>query len=58
MFKLIAWMFRCRHRHTSWPQGKASWRNGQMPPHVVCLDCGKEFPYTNRAVLYGSTEVF
>lgn len=55
MLKIIAWMFRCRHRHTSWPQGKlsVSYKSGQTP-HVVCLDCGQEFPYRNRKVLYGS----
>jgi hypothetical protein len=47
MFKVLERLFGCRHKNRSFPR---SARPGQRSPaspavYVVCLDCGKEFPY-------------
>ena len=36
-------LFGCRHKRTTWPQA-AKHPNA----YVVCLDCGREFPYNWR----------
>ncbi len=41
-------MFGCMHRNTTFPISRRS-RRGEVKKHdtyVVCLDCGKEFPYS------------
>jgi hypothetical protein len=38
----------CRHKRTSFPMSAPTGRESLIPwryPYVVCLDCGKEFPY-------------
>ena len=48
--RLIDWLFGCWHGNYSFPM---SARRGKQQPaaaartgiYVVCLDCGKEFPY-------------
>jgi hypothetical protein len=36
-------LFGCWHTHYTWPQSNAA---KGVDPYVVCLDCGKEFPFT------------
>jgi hypothetical protein len=43
-------LFGCRHQRVSFPQTsrRAQRRSdaaGQTSTYIVCLDCGKEFPY-------------
>jgi hypothetical protein len=51
MFRFVNTLFGCAHRHCTFPitarkldsvsiQGKPS-----TATYIVCLDCGKEFPY-------------
>ena len=50
MLKILDVLFGCSHKHYTFP---FSARRGQRRPeaavmtgaYVVCLDCGKEFPY-------------
>jgi hypothetical protein len=45
--KLLAWLFRCRHKRMSKPITR------NLRTYVVCLDCGSEFKYdwTNMKVV-------
>jgi hypothetical protein len=48
--KISDLLFGCRHKHHSFPITKRSGqrRSGASLPtgtYIVCLDCGKEFPY-------------
>ena len=47
MFGLVASLFGCAHSNCSFPRtSKAgALACGAMTTYVVCLDCGKEFPY-------------
>lgn len=54
MATLVEMLFGCWHRHYSFPITN---RSGQRSPaaaltgtYVVCLDCGKEFPYDWKAM--------
>jgi hypothetical protein len=51
MFRFVRSLFGCAHRHCTFPitskkQGAPS-SEGKPPAttYIVCLDCGKEFPY-------------
>ena len=51
MFEFVTSLFGCSHRHCTFPitarkQGAAN-SDGTRPAitYIVCLDCGKEFPY-------------
>lgn len=42
------WLLGCSHRHTSFPitfRNRARGRAPGLDTYVVCLDCGKQFPY-------------
>lgn len=42
------WLLGCSHRHTSFPitfRNRARSRAPGTDTYVVCLDCGKHFPY-------------
>jgi hypothetical protein len=39
MFRFVDALFGCAHRHRTFP------RTAKGSTYVVCLDCGKEFPY-------------
>jgi hypothetical protein len=51
MFRFVTSLFGCAHHHCTFPitakkQGTAP--SGEKPhatTYIVCLDCGKEFPY-------------
>ncbi len=47
---LLQALFGCTHRHMTFPislrAGKARRAVGRFDTYVVCLDCGKEFPYS------------
>jgi len=49
VMSLVNLFFGCWHRNTSFPRtARGSRRSGvaaQTGTYVVCLDCGKEFPY-------------
>ena len=49
-------LFRCRHRNTSFPL-RAAPKPGVPPEdlYVVCLDCGKRFPYNWEQMRIGET---
>lgn len=40
MIAFLRSLFGCAHERTTFPQSKPS-----ATPHVVCLDCGREFVY-------------
>ena len=40
---ILAYVFDCVHRHTTWPHCD---RRGLA--YVCCLDCGRELPYSTR----------
>jgi hypothetical protein len=40
MNRLINWLFPCFHKRTTFPQSNV------RGCYVVCVDCGKEFPYS------------
>ncbi len=50
MFRLVSALFGCAHKHCTFPrtakprQGQSS-QPGAASTYIVCLDCGKEFPY-------------
>jgi hypothetical protein len=42
------WLLGCSHRHTSFPitfRNRTRSRTPGIDTYVVCLDCGKHFPY-------------
>jgi hypothetical protein len=44
MLRFVASIFGCVHAHMTFPRTVT--RPGQVPnTYVVCLDCGREFPY-------------
>lgn len=49
MKELLTFLFRCQHRRTTFPITPA--RNikktgaSRSGTYIVCLDCGREFPY-------------
>ena len=44
MFKFVSSLFGCAHGHCTFP--RTATKPGQSSTtYVVCLDCGKEFPY-------------
>jgi hypothetical protein len=50
MFRFVASLFGCAHRHCTFPI--TARKPGALPEgkqrgdtYIVCLDCGKEFPY-------------
>lgn len=44
MFRFVDALFGCAHRHRTFP--RTAKHAGAVPStYVVCLDCGKEFPY-------------
>ena len=50
MFRFVASLFGCAHRHCTFPItkkiGAALPEDGACrKTYIVCLDCGKEFPY-------------
>lgn len=47
MFKLVDALFGCSHKHCTFPITSRTnpARNHAEGTYVVCLDCGKEFPY-------------
>jgi hypothetical protein len=48
---ILAYLFDCVHRHTTWPQRA---RTGL--DYVCCLDCGKEFAYSTQLMCIVSKE--
>jgi hypothetical protein len=48
---ILAYLFDCAHRHTSWPR-----RGRTGLDYVCCLDCGREFPYSTRLMSIVSKE--
>lgn len=43
---LTEFLFGCTHRKTSFPiSTRAAKAHSKTGTYVVCLDCGKEFPY-------------
>lgn len=52
MFKLVDALFGCSHKHCTFPRTATKSRHSNLADdvpstktYVVCLDCGKEFPY-------------
>ncbi len=51
MFRFVSGLFGCAHRHCTFPitatkpGSVPSDGNSSKTTYVVCLDCGKEFPY-------------
>lgn len=51
MFSFVTSLFGCSHRHCTFPMTPPKHgRNHNVPSgssttYVVCLDCGREFPY-------------
>jgi hypothetical protein len=51
MLKLVDALFGCPHKHRTFPRTATkrgpvrSAANSSITTYVVCLDCGKEFPY-------------
>jgi len=50
MFRFVTSLFRCPHKHCSFPittRGRGPTRSDEssIATYVVCLDCGREFPY-------------
>ena len=44
MLRFVASLFGCAHHHCTFP--RTARKQGEIPTtYVVCLDCGKEFPY-------------
>jgi hypothetical protein len=44
MFRFVASLFGCAHHHCTFP--RTAKKPGTITTtYVVCLDCGKEFPY-------------
>jgi hypothetical protein len=44
MLSIVDALFGCAHRHSTFP--RTSRKHGiPSTTYVVCLDCGKEFPY-------------
>jgi hypothetical protein len=44
MFRIVDALFGCAHRHCTFPR-TARQPGSDSTTYVVCLDCGKEFPY-------------
>jgi hypothetical protein len=44
MFNIIDALFGCTHQHCTFPRTAKTPGTGSTT-YVVCLDCGKEFPY-------------
>lgn len=44
MFRFVDALFGCAHRHCTFPR-TARKAGSNSTTYVVCLDCGKEFPY-------------
>ena len=48
---LVDWLFGCSHRRKSFPitlrtgRGAAGQQTTESETYVVCLDCGRQFPY-------------
>ncbi len=43
----VNFLFGCTHKRTTFPLSKSSGlRKQAASTYVVCLDCGKEFPYS------------
>ena len=49
--RILAYVFDCVHRHTTWPQ-----RDRRGLDYVCCLDCGRELPYSIRRMSIVTTE--
>ncbi len=50
MFNLVDALFGCPHKHCTFPitvkpSHPRSNQATNSPTYIVCLDCGKEFPY-------------
>lgn len=49
--ELTDWLFGCAHHHTSFPRTAAPGRGAEgqqsssADTYVVCLECGRRFPY-------------
>jgi hypothetical protein len=48
---ILAYLFDCVHRHTSWPH-----RDSTGLDYICCLDCGRELPYSTRRMSIVSKE--
>jgi hypothetical protein len=48
---ILAYLFDCVHRHTSWPH-----RDSTGLEYICCLDCGRELPYSTRRMSIVSKE--
>lgn len=44
MFRFVASLFGCAHRRCTFPR-TAKKAGAVLSTYIVCLDCGKEFPY-------------
>ena len=47
---ILAFLFGCIHRHTTWPRHRDGFE------YVCCLDCGTELPYSTRRMSIVSKE--
>ncbi len=49
MARLLDFLFGCSHKHYSFPITTKTWQRRGSPvrksTYIVCLDCGKQFPY-------------
>jgi hypothetical protein len=53
MFRFVDTLFGCAHRHCTFPR-TAKKPGAGLTTYVVCLDCGKEFPYDWQEMRVGA----
>jgi RNA polymerase-binding transcription factor DksA len=53
MRRLLALLWGCRHRRTTWPHRREGLSRLRGGDYVVCLSCGREFEYDWRAMRRG-----
>lgn len=54
MFRFVASLFGCTHAHFTFPRTVT--KAGQASTtYVVCLDCGREFPYDWERMKVGAS---
>ena len=41
----LEFLFRCQHRRTTFPITPGRHKAAKTGTYIVCLDCGREFPY-------------
>jgi hypothetical protein len=45
MRSVLEFLFRCQHRRTTFPLTRGKRSSSGSGTYIVCLDCGREFPY-------------